>query len=77
MILSLPRSIADNCTGSKWKYLVAIVLYSLTTAYMYGAAAFCIVAAVKQSGESLIYAEIVISLIATCEFFRLIFEILD
>jgi chitin synthase len=53
--------------GSKWKYLTAMVIFALTTAYMLGAASFCVVRAVQGSSGSLIYAQIVISLLATCE----------
>lgn len=58
LVLTNPRSV--------WKYRVAIVLLALTTAYMYAAAAFCIVAAVKASRDSIIFTEIILSLVATC-----------
>lgn len=43
-----------------------MIVFSLTTAYMIGAAAFCVYQAVKLSGDSLIMAQICISLASTC-----------
>ena len=45
-----------------------MVSFALTTAYMLGAAGYCVYQAVQQSSESLIMAQIVVSLVSTCEF---------
>lgn len=43
-----------------------MVSFALTTAYMLGAAGYCVYQAVQQSSESLIMAQIVVSLVSTC-----------
>jgi len=45
-----------------------MVSFALTTAYMLGAAGYCVYQAVSQSSESLIMAQIVVSLVSTCTF---------
>ena len=45
--------------------LPQIIIFSTTTAYMFGAAGFCVYKAVEQSGDSLIMAQIVVSLVST------------
>lgn len=45
-----------------------MVIFGVTTAYMIGAAIFCVYKAVKLSSDSLIMAQIVISLVSTCEY---------
>ncbi len=43
-----------------------MVIFGVTTAYMIGAAIFCVYKAVELSADSLIMAQIVISLVSTC-----------
>lgn len=43
-------------------------IFGVTTAYMIGAAVFCVYKAVELSADSLIMAQIVISLVSTCPF---------
>ncbi|KAH8925578.1 glycosyltransferase family 2 protein [Atractiella rhizophila] len=51
--------------GSKWKYLIAMAIFSILTVYMVAAAVFLIVKAVNGMGDNAIYAQIVISVSAT------------
>ncbi|KAK4700717.1 chitin synthase, partial [Phenoliferia sp. Uapishka_3] len=58
-------SMGNKPKASRWKYIVAISIFSLTTAYMLAAAVFCVVHAVKNMKDSIIFTEIVISLVST------------
>lgn len=57
---SLSRSLLTHPSTT-----VQIIIFSVTTAYMFGAAGYCVYKAVEQSAESLIMAQIVISLVST------------
>ncbi|KAI5479650.1 glycosyltransferase family 2 protein [Pseudohyphozyma bogoriensis] len=48
-----------------WKYMTAMCLFAGCTAYMLAAAGYCIYRSVKDMQDSLIFAEIVISLCST------------
>ncbi|GAA5942835.1 uncharacterized protein JCM15063_002808 [Sporobolomyces koalae] len=58
-------SMGNRPKAARWKYIAAMVSFALTTAYMLGAAGYCVYQAVKQSTESLIMAQIVVSLAST------------
>ncbi|GAA5915714.1 chitin synthase CHS2 [Sporobolomyces salmoneus] len=58
-------SMGNRPKAARWKYITAMVSFALTTAYMLGAAGYCVYQAVQQSGESLIMAQIVVSLVST------------
>ncbi|BGP33612.1 Chitin synthase, class 3 [Rhodotorula toruloides] len=58
-------SMGNRPKAARWKYLGVMIVFSLTTAYMIGAAVFCVYQAVKQSADSLIMAQICISLAST------------
>lgn len=66
IVASFLMSLGNRPQGSKWKYLAAVVSFSFTTAYMYGAAAFCVYQIVIQSHSNIIFDQIVLSLVATC-----------
>jgi chitin synthase len=51
--------------GSKWKYLVSMVIFALLTCYMLFAAGYLAVQAIKGMADSAIYAQIIISVSAT------------
>ncbi|BGP41655.1 Chitin synthase, class 3 [Rhodotorula kratochvilovae] len=65
VIASFLMSMGNRPKAARWKYLGVIIIFSTTTAYMFGAAGFCVYKAVQQSGESLIMAQIVVSLVST------------
>ncbi|GAA5827776.1 hypothetical protein JCM5353_006413 [Sporobolomyces roseus] len=58
-------SMGNRPKAARWKYIAAMVSFALTTAYMLGAAGYCVYQAVSQSTESLIMAQIVVSLVST------------
>ncbi|GAA5980582.1 hypothetical protein JCM5350_004355 [Sporobolomyces pararoseus] len=58
-------SMGNRPKAARWKYITAMVSFALTTAYMLGAAGYCVYQAVQQSSESLIMAQIVVSLVST------------
>ncbi|GAA6007454.1 uncharacterized protein JCM10292_002411 [Rhodotorula paludigena] len=65
VIASFLLSMGNRVKAARWKYMGVIIIYSVTTAYMFGAAGYCVYKAVEQSAESLIMAQIVISLVST------------
>ncbi|POY76549.1 putative Chitin synthase [Rhodotorula taiwanensis] len=58
-------SLGNRPKAAKWKYFGVMVIFGVTTAYMLGAAVFCVYKAVELSADSLIMAQIVISLVST------------
>ncbi|GAA5864069.1 hypothetical protein JCM3774_006369 [Rhodotorula dairenensis] len=58
-------SLGNRPKAAKWKYFGVMVIFGVTTAYMIGAAVFCVYKAVELSSDSLIMAQIVISLVST------------
>ncbi|KAM0790029.1 Chitin synthase, class 3 [Microbotryomycetes sp. NB124-2] len=58
-------SMGNRPKAAKWKYMVVMVLLALETAYLIGAAIFCVVKAVSGMAESTVMAQIVISLMST------------
>ncbi|GAA5968593.1 hypothetical protein JCM8115_003796 [Rhodotorula mucilaginosa] len=58
-------SLGNRPKAAKWKYFGVMVIFGVTTAYMIGAAIFCVYKAVELSADSLIMAQIVISLVST------------
>ncbi|CEQ40167.1 SPOSA6832_01759 [Sporobolomyces salmonicolor] len=62
-------SMGNRPKAAKWKYISVMVIFAICTAYMFGAAGYCVYQAFKQSQESLIMAQIVISLASTCTLF--------
>ncbi|KAL8292822.1 hypothetical protein RQP46_000516 [Phenoliferia psychrophenolica] len=65
VIASFIFSMGNKPKASKWKYIIAISVYSACTAYMLAAAAFCVVKAAQNMRDSIIFAEIIISLAST------------
>ncbi|PWN52460.1 hypothetical protein IE53DRAFT_385106 [Violaceomyces palustris] len=51
--------------GSKWKYLAAVIVFAVLTVYMMIAAILCIANVIKSSEHDAIYAQMVVSLLAT------------
>ncbi|GAA5888502.1 hypothetical protein JCM5296_000654 [Sporobolomyces johnsonii] len=58
-------SMGNRPKAAKWKYISVMVIFATCTAYMFGAAGYCVYQAFKQAQESLIMAQIVISLAST------------
>ncbi|KAK4051051.1 Chitin synthase, class 3 [Microbotryomycetes sp. JL201] len=58
-------SMGNRPKAAKWKYMVVMILLALETAYLIGAAIFCVVKAVGGMAESAVMAQIVISLMST------------
>ncbi|EGG10391.1 family 2 glycosyltransferase [Melampsora larici-populina 98AG31] len=58
-------SMGNRPQGSKWKYIGAMVVYALLALYMMVAAIFILVKAVKGGANAKLYAQIIISLVAT------------
>ncbi|GAA6062856.1 hypothetical protein JCM10212_006109 [Sporobolomyces blumeae] len=58
-------SMGNRPKAARFKYITAMISFALTTAYMLGAAGYCVYQAVKQSTENLIMAQIVVSLAST------------
>ncbi|GAA5852276.1 hypothetical protein JCM9279_002486 [Rhodotorula babjevae] len=65
VIASFLMSMGNRPKAAQLKYLIVIIIFSTTTAYMFGAAGYCVYKAVQRSGESLLMAQIVISLVST------------
>ncbi|ORY83474.1 chitin synthase-domain-containing protein [Leucosporidium creatinivorum] len=65
VIASFLVSMGNRPKANRWKYMVIMILFALTTAYMIGAAIFCVVKAVQNMAESAIFAQIVVSMIST------------
>ncbi|KAM0756035.1 hypothetical protein T439DRAFT_320725 [Meredithblackwellia eburnea MCA 4105] len=58
-------SMGNKPKASKFKYIAAMYIFAITTAYMIAAAAFCAVKAIQNMSSSLIFAQMVISLAST------------
>lgn len=52
-------------SSSKWKYIAAMTIYAVLALYMMVAAVFILVKAIKGGTNASLYAQIVISLVAT------------
>lgn len=67
VIASFLMSLGNRPQGSKWKYLIAVGCFSLTTAYMYAAAVIAVYHVIVIAPESsIIFTQIIVSLLATC-----------
>ncbi|KAK4051671.1 Chitin synthase, class 3 [Microbotryomycetes sp. JL221] len=58
-------SMGNKPKAAKWKYMTVMSLLAAETAYLIGAAIFCVVKAVSGMAESTVMAQIVISLLST------------
>ncbi|BGP17939.1 hypothetical protein JCM10213_003947 [Rhodosporidiobolus nylandii] len=58
-------SMGNRPKAAKWKYMTVMIVFSATTAYMFAAAGFCAYHAFKNAGDSVLMAQVVISLAAT------------
>ncbi|GAA6023247.1 hypothetical protein JCM10207_005221 [Rhodosporidiobolus poonsookiae] len=65
VIATFLMSMGNRPKAAKWHYITVMVIFSVTTLYMFVAAGICVYHAVKQSDNSLIMAQIVISLAST------------
>ncbi|GAA5916862.1 hypothetical protein JCM6882_007436, partial [Rhodosporidiobolus microsporus] len=65
VIATFLMSMGNRPKAAKWKYITVMAIFSFTTAYMFVAAGICVYHAVKNSSESLIMAQIVVSLAST------------
>ncbi|GAA5991239.1 hypothetical protein JCM11641_004030 [Rhodosporidiobolus odoratus] len=58
-------SMGNRPKAARWHYLTVMAIFAFTTCYMFIAAGICVYYAIKGSAESLIMAQIVISLAST------------
>lgn len=58
-------SMGNRPKAARWKYLSVMALLAITTVYMMAAAIFCVVKAIQRWDNSLLFTQIVISLLST------------
>lgn len=65
VVASFIFAMGNRPQGSKWKYWAAVIIFALLTVYMMVAAVLCISKVVKRVEHDVIYAQMVVSLLAT------------
>ncbi|TKY90705.1 hypothetical protein EX895_000703 [Sporisorium graminicola] len=65
VVASFIFAMGNRPQGSKWKYWAAVVVFALLTVYMMVAAVLCLSKVVKRVEHDAIYAQMVVSLLAT------------
>ncbi|EST10086.1 Chitin synthase N-terminal [Kalmanozyma brasiliensis GHG001] len=65
VVASFIFAMGNRPQGSKWKYWAAVVIFALLTVYMMVAAVLCLAKVVKRVEHDMIYAQMVVSLLAT------------
>ncbi|GAA6038072.1 hypothetical protein JCM8097_007532 [Rhodosporidiobolus ruineniae] len=65
VIATFLMSMGNRPKAAKWKYITVMGIFSFTTTYMFVAAGICVYHAVKNAGDNLLMAQIVISLAST------------
>ena len=65
VVASFIFAMGNRPQGSRWKYWAAVLIFALLTVYMMVAAVLCLAKVVKRVEHDAIYAQMVVSLLAT------------